>query len=125
MHRRIFAAALLALFAALINPAGAQSGKPTIVLVHGAFAESSSWNGVVSQLLARGYPVVAVANPLRGVKDDADYVAGVVRNIKGPAVLVGHSYGGSVITNVNEANVKALVYVSAFALDQGESSGEM
>jgi len=103
----------------------AQSTKPTIVLVHGAFAESSSWNGVVAELHADGYPVVAVANPLRGVKSDADYVAGVVKNIKGPVVLVGHSYGGSVISNVKERNVKALVYVSAFSLDQGESSGEM
>ena len=66
----------------------------TIVLVHGAFAESSSWNGVVSELLAQGYPVIAVANPLRGAKIDADYTASVLASIDGPIVLVGHSYGG-------------------------------
>jgi pimeloyl-ACP methyl ester carboxylesterase len=122
MHTRFLAAALFILVGAFMSPASAQSTKPTIVLVHGAFAESSSWNGVVAELLAAGYPVVAAANPLRGVKSDADYVAGIVKTIKGPVVLVGHSYGGSVITNVNEGNVKALVYVSAFSLDQGETS---
>ena len=110
-----------------MNPAAAQSGKPTIVLVHGAFAESSSWNGVVAELLAEGYPVVAAANPLRGVKNDADYVATIVKAIDGPVVLVGHSYGGSVITNAanGNRNVKALVYVAAFAPEKGESALEL
>jgi len=98
--------------------------KPTVVLVHGAFAESASWNGVLTDLIAKGYPVVAVANPLRGVKSDAAYVAGVLKDIKGPIVLVGHSYGGMVITNAVHDNnrVKALVYVDAFAPDTGETA---
>lgn len=117
-----FLTALLALLVGA-TPVTAQSAKPTIVLVHGAFAESSSWNGVVAELLADGYPVIAAANPLRGLKSDADYVAGVVRSVKGPVVLVGHSYGGSVISNVNGAGkVKAHVYVAAFSLEQGEST---
>jgi pimeloyl-ACP methyl ester carboxylesterase len=101
--------------------------KPTIVLVHGAFAESSSWDGVAAKLLAQGYPVVAAANPLRSVKSDASYVAGVVDAINGPVVLVGHSYGGAVITNVanGKGNVKALVYVAAFAPDSGENAAEL
>src|SRR3954469_21562059 len=72
--------------------------KPTIVLVHGAFAESSSWNAVITELAAKGYPTIAAANPLRGVKSDADYIASIVSSIKGPIILVGHSYGGSVIS---------------------------
>jgi len=97
------------------------ASKPTIVLVHGAFAESASWDGVVAKLLKDGYPVVAVANPLRGLKIDSDYVATVVQSINGPVVLVGHSYGGSVITDVNEKNVKSLVFVAGLAPDKGES----
>lgn len=110
-----------------MNPASAQDSKPTIVLVHGAFAESSSWNGVLSQLIPKGYPTVAVANPLRGVQSDADYVASVLQDIEGPIVLVGHSYAGSVITNAvhDNSNVKALVYVGAFAPDVGESATEL
>jgi pimeloyl-ACP methyl ester carboxylesterase len=98
--------------------------KPTIVLVHGAFADSSSWNPVIGELAARGYSLVAVANPLRGVKSDASYVASIVASIKGPVVLVSHSYGGMVITNAANsiANVKSLVYVAAFAPDNGESA---
>jgi len=105
----------------------AQTEKPTVVLVHGAFAESASWNGVVAELLAHGYPVVAAANPLRGVKADASYVAGVTASINGPIILVGHSYGGTVITNAvnGNKNVKALVYVAAFAPDAGESSNDL
>jgi pimeloyl-ACP methyl ester carboxylesterase len=97
------------------------------VLVHGAFADSSSWDGVVSRLLARGYPVVSVANPLRGVRSDADYVAAVLKTIKGPIVLGGHSYGGSVITNAAKGNknVKSLVYVAGFAPDTGESAATL
>jgi pimeloyl-ACP methyl ester carboxylesterase len=100
------------------------SGKPTIVLVHGAFAESSSWNGVAGKLLASGYPVIAVANPLRSVKSDAAYVAEVVDSIKGPVILVGHSYGGAVITGAaaGKSNVKALIYVAAFAPEAGETA---
>jgi pimeloyl-ACP methyl ester carboxylesterase len=101
--------------------------KPTVVLVHGAFAESSSWNGVLTKLIAEGYPVIAVANPLRGVKTDADYVAGVIIGIEGPVVLVGHSYGGFVISNAvkRNDNVKALVYVAAFAPEAGETAAEL
>jgi pimeloyl-ACP methyl ester carboxylesterase len=105
------------------SPAPGQDAKPTIVLVHGAFAESSSWNGVVKRLLAEGYPVIAVAVPLRGLQSDADYVATVFRNVHGPSVAVGHSYGGSVITVAATGNseVKALVFVAGVAPDQGES----
>ena len=106
------------------NPASAQDRKPTIVLVHGAFAESSSWTSVLTQLIPKGYPTVAAANPLRGVKSDADYIASILKGIKGPIVLVGHSYGGAVITNAvkDNSNVKALVYVSGFAPDTGETA---
>ena len=119
-----FLLAALVLLGASTN-AIAQSVKPTIVLVHGAFAESSSWNEVVAELLADGYPVVAAANPLRGVKNDAEQVASIVKGLKGPVVLVGHSYGGSVISNVHDGKVTAHVYVAAFALEQGESTIEM
>lgn len=107
--------------------AATPSIKPTVVLVHGAFAESSSWNGVVSRLLGQGYPVIAVANPLRGVQSDARYVTSVLDSISGPVVLVGHSYGGIVITNVApaRANVKALVYVAGFAAELGESAADL
>jgi pimeloyl-ACP methyl ester carboxylesterase len=127
MNKRFLVSAVLFLLGAFMNAAAAQSGKPTIVLVHGAFAESSSWNGVVAELLAEGYPVVAAANPLRGVKNDADYVATIVKAIDGPVVLVGHSYGGSVITNAanGNRNVKALVYVAAFAPEKGETALEL
>jgi len=102
----------------------AQSGKPTIVLVHGAFADASSWNGVIKVLEKNGYPVMAAANPLRGIKSDGEYVAGIVSSIKTPVVLVGHSYGGSVINEAanGNANVKALVFVAAFAPDAGETA---
>lgn len=95
-----------------------------LVLVHGAFADSSSWDGVVRGLQARRYPVVAAANPLRGPKFDAAAVASVVDSIKGPVVLVGHSYGGSVISAAasGKTNVKALVFVAAFAPDAGETA---
>lgn len=112
---------------AIMNPASAQNSKPTIVLVHGAFAESSGWNGVLTKLITKGYPTVAVANPLRGVKSDANYVASALKGIEGSIVLVGHSYGGAVITNaVNDnKNVKALVYVAGFAPDAGENAVEL
>ncbi|GAA0392321.1 alpha/beta hydrolase [Acrocarpospora corrugata] len=102
-------------------------GRPTIVLVHGAFAESSSWNGVIAALLADGYPVLALANPLRGVAGDADYLRSVLTDIEGDVVLVGHSYGGMVITNggTGNPNVKALVYIGGFAPDAGESAADL
>lgn len=115
----------LVLAAQLVAPmAQAQPAKPTVVLVHGAFADSSSWNGVIAILERDGYKVVAAANPLRGVRADADVVAGVVKSIEGPVVLVGHSYGGSVISAAAEGrpNVKALVYVAAFAPEAGETA---
>lgn len=98
--------------------------KPVIVLVHGAFAESSSWDSVIARLGKDGYTVIAAANPLRGVASDAAAVSGIVKSIKGPVVLVGHSYGGPVITEAanGNANVKALVYVAGFAPETGESS---
>jgi pimeloyl-ACP methyl ester carboxylesterase len=98
--------------------------KPTVVLVHGAFAESSSWNGVIAPLLDDGYPVLAVANPLRGVKSDSDYLRSVLAGIDGDVALVGHSYGGIVISNAGTGNdrVKALVFVGAFAPEAGESA---
>ncbi|QEL23758.1 alpha/beta hydrolase [Bosea sp. F3-2] len=115
----------LMLAAQLIAPiAQAQPTKPTVVLVHGAFADSSSWNGVIAILERDGYKVVAAANPLRGVRADADAVADVVKGIEGPVILVGHSYGGSVISEAGEGrpNVKALVYVAAFAPETGETA---
>lgn len=96
---------------------------PTIVLVHGAFADGSSWNGVIRILKHDGYNVIAVANPLRSVHADAQYVANILRTIQSPVVLVGHSYGGSVISEAatGNANVKALVFVAAFAPEAGET----
>ncbi|MFE9999896.1 alpha/beta fold hydrolase [Streptomyces avermitilis] len=97
--------------------------KPTIVLVHGAFADASSWNGVVERLERRGYTVIAPANPLRGLDSDSAYIASVLDSIKGPIVLAGHSYGGAVISTAAAGNprVKSLVYVSALMPDVGES----
>jgi pimeloyl-ACP methyl ester carboxylesterase len=97
--------------------------RPTIVFVHGAFADSSGWNAEVAVLLRLGYPVVAAPNPLRGLSSDADYVRSILRTIAGPIVLVGHSYGGAVITNAARgvSGVKSLVYVGAFVPDRGES----
>ena len=128
MHRMI-GGALLAASLVSTAPAGAQTApaptqKPTIVLVHGAFAESSSWNPVIEKLSSDGYKIAAVANPLRGVKSDAAYLSSVISSMPGPLVLVGHSYGGSVISGVSdpEAKVRALVYVSGLAPDVGESA---
>jgi len=98
---------------------------PTVVLVHGAFADGSSWNGVIERLQAKGVRVMAPANPLRGISADSAYVAAVFEQIDRPVLAVGHSYGGAVITNAaNDAkNVVGLVYVAAFAPDEGETLG--
>lgn len=100
---------------------------PVAVLVHGAFAESASWNGVIARLAAAGVPALAVANPLRSVQGDARYVRDVVASLERPVVLVGHSYGGHVITEAaaGDPAVRALVYVSAFAPEIGESALEL
>ena len=97
--------------------------KPTIVIVHGGWADSSGWSGEISRLTKAGYPVIAPANPLRGLTSDSDYIRSVLQTITGPIVLVGHSYGGAVISNAARgvSNVKALVFVAAFAPDTGES----
>ncbi|RVX37870.1 pimeloyl-ACP methyl ester carboxylesterase [Nonomuraea polychroma] len=101
--------------------------QPTIVLVHGAFADASSWSDVIRRLHRDGYRVVAAANPLRGLSDDAAYVRSVLDTVDGPVVLAGHSYGGSVITEAaaGDPDVKALVYIAAFIPDAGESAGEL
>ncbi|HEY3201585.1 MAG TPA: alpha/beta hydrolase [Actinomycetes bacterium] len=101
--------------------------RPTIVLVHGAFADASSWNGVIERLQRQGYTVVAPANPLRGVIADSAYIASVISQLDGPVLLAGHSYGGAVITNAatNAPNVVGLVYVAAFAPEEGETLGEV
>ncbi|MEV7238712.1 alpha/beta hydrolase [Streptomyces sp. NPDC051020] len=103
--------------------AGDPSQKPTVVLVHGAFVDASSWNSVIKRLQRDGYPVLAPANPLRGLASDATYINSVLKNVKGPVVLVGHSYGGSVISQAaaGDPDVKALVYIAAFAQDKGET----
>jgi pimeloyl-ACP methyl ester carboxylesterase len=98
---------------------------PTVVLVHGAFADASSWNGVIPLLQAQGMQVIAPSNPLRGIAHDSAYIASVFAQIDGPVLAVGHSYGGAVITNAaNDAkNVVGLVFVAAFAPDEGETLG--
>lgn len=99
----------------------------TIVLVHGAFADGSSWNGVIERLLKKGYLVVAPPNPLRGIEYDSAYLTSVVDQIAGPVLLVGHSYAGAVISNVapKAKNVVGLVFVAAFAPDDGEWLGDV
>ena len=101
--------------------------RPTVVLVHGAWADASSWNGVTESLLAAGYDVRAIANPVDDLTTDAEYVADFLNSLTGPVVLVGHSYGGSVITNAaaGSRKVKALVYVDAAAPDVGETNGSL
>ncbi|QAY73727.1 alpha/beta hydrolase [Agromyces protaetiae] len=108
------------------DPAGGSAEHPTIVLVHGAFADASGWEGVIDRLRDGGYPVLAVANPLRGLGKDSAYLRGVLDTIDGPLVLVGHSYGGAVITNAatGDPDVAALVYVAAFVPDEGEVLGQ-
>ena len=99
----------------------------TVVLVHGAFADSSSWDGVIELLQAAGIQVTAVPNPLRGISRDSAYVASFMRQVPGPVLAVGHSYGGAVISNAATGlgNVVGLVFVAAFAPDEGERLGEV
>jgi pimeloyl-ACP methyl ester carboxylesterase len=133
---RLVIAALVVAMAALIIPlsqtasahaasrAAASSGpKPTIVLEHGAWADTSSWNGVIERLQADGYTVYAPPNPLQGLAYDSAFLADFLHSISGPIVVVGHSYGGAVITNAvtGDPQVKALVYVDAFAPAQGQT----
>jgi pimeloyl-ACP methyl ester carboxylesterase len=101
--------------------------KPTVVLVHGAFTDASSWTGVIERLRHAGYTVLAPADPLRSMTGDARYIASFLASVKGPIVLVGHSYAGMVITNaaVGNPNVQALVYVSAYIPAVGESAVEL
>jgi pimeloyl-ACP methyl ester carboxylesterase len=101
--------------------------RPTVVLVHGAWADTSSWDGEVSALMEHGYDVRAIANPLENLTTDSEYVSAFLNTILGPIVLVGHSYGGSVITNAaaGNPNVKALVYVDAAAPAVGETNGSL
>lgn len=113
--------ALCAVLAApALLPATAAAEPPTVVLVHGAFADPTSWDGVAADLRADGYRVVVPDNPLRGPASDAAAIERVLDGIDGPIVLVGHSYGGAVVTNVADPDVTALVYVAAFAPQQGE-----
>ena len=131
-HRRrrpLFALLLTA--ALLLTGAGTASAatrtppKPTIVLVHGAFADASGFTEVIKKLQRKGYPVLAPANPLRGVDSDSAYLRSFLAQVPGPIVLAGHSYGGFVLTNAatGNPNVKALVYIAAFAPDAGDSVG--
>jgi len=110
-----------------MSTATSLAGAPTVVLVHGAFADSSSWNGVIERLLAEGVKVTAPANPLRGISIDSAYLASVIEQTEGPVVAVGHSYGGAVISNAAHGadNVVALVFVAAFAPANGEVLGEV
>ncbi|MFF3517156.1 alpha/beta fold hydrolase [Streptomyces sp. NPDC002573] len=102
------------------------TSTPTVVLVHGAFADAASWSGVIAELQREGIAVVAPPNPLRGLASDAAYIASVASQIDGPVVLVGHSYGGALITVAGTTeNVVGLVYVAAYVLEEGESLGEL
>ena len=100
---------------------------PSVVLVHGAFADAASWTSVTERLVSAGIAVRAIVNPLRGLSVDSAYVASVINQIPGPVLAVGHSYGGAVITNActHTDNVVGLVYVAAFAPDEGEKLGEL
>lgn len=120
----VLACALLAATPATAQPVGE---KPTIVLVHGAWADTSSWDGEVSALRQQGYDARAIANPVENLTTDSESVAAFLKTVPGPIVLVGHSYGGSVITNAayGNPNVKALVYVDAAAPDVGETNGSL
>ncbi len=111
-----------------MNAADKQTGaRPTIVLVHGAFADASSWNGVIGRLQHQGYTVIAAANPLRGLAADSAYTASLLNQIDGPVLLAAHSYGGAVVTNAatSAPNVVGLVFVAAFATDDGENLNDV
>jgi pimeloyl-ACP methyl ester carboxylesterase len=112
---------------ATAEPAQRTDAKPTIVLVHGAFADGSSWNRVIERLQHQGYSVIAPAVPLRGLAADSAYLASVVNQLDGPVLLVGHSYAGALITNAatDAANVVGLVFVAAFAPDTDERLGDV
>jgi pimeloyl-ACP methyl ester carboxylesterase len=115
--------------AAATTPAG-KSGpkvKPTIVLVHGGYADSSCWNGTIRSLQGKGYTTICGSNPLRGIPTDAPYIGSLLDSINGPVVLVAHSMGGTVITNAaaGKSNVKALVYIAAFVPDVGETQADL
>ena len=103
------------------------TNTPTVVLVHGGFADASYWGPVIKELQAHDVPVLAPPNPLRGLAHDAKYLASFVNQIDGPVLLVGHSYGGAVISvaGASTPNAVGLVYVAAFVLDEGESFGEI
>jgi pimeloyl-ACP methyl ester carboxylesterase len=105
----------------------ATTSRPTVVLVHGAFADASSWNGVIPLLQAQGVVVTAPPNPLRGIATDSAYIASLLNQIPGPVLAVGHSYAGAVIANAasQATNVVGLVFVAAFAPDEGERLGEV
>lgn len=125
--RAVSIAAALASLGGMAANAAPHSDKPTIVLVHGAFADASSWNGVIARLERDGFNVIAAANPLRGVASDATAIAAIAQATAGPVVLVGHSYGGPVITEAanSATNIKALVYVAGFLPERGESSSTL
>jgi pimeloyl-ACP methyl ester carboxylesterase len=110
-----------------MNTNSQDESRPTVVLVHGAFADASSWNDVIEGLQADGVRVTAPPNPLRGISIDAAYIASLLGQIPGPVLAVGHSYGGAVITNAasNAKNVVGLVYVAAFAPDEGETLADV
>jgi pimeloyl-ACP methyl ester carboxylesterase len=110
-----------------MSPTTTPPGQPTVVLVHGAFADGSSWSGVIERLQARGIDVVAPAVPLRGIATDSAYLADLLAEIPGPVIVAGHSYGGAVISNAatHAPNVAGLVFVAAFAPDEGERLGEV
>jgi len=137
---RLIIAAVIVAIAGLVIPlsqiasartaeaaAAGDGPKPTIVLVHGAWADSGSWDGVTQRLQADGYTVYALPNPLQGLPYDTAYLADFLHSISGPIVLVGHSYGGAVITNAatGDPQVKALVYVDAFAPAQGQTLAQL
>src|SRR5213596_2212849 len=111
----------------LVSQTTPPTGPLTVVLVHGAFADASSWTGVIERLQASGVQVTAPANPLRGLSSDSAYIASVFDQIPGPVMAVGHSYAGVVITNAatSASNVVGLVYVAAFAPDEGERLGDV
>lgn len=122
---KTFVLSALAMLAAAT--AASAADKPTIVLVHGAFAEGSSWDGVAARLRADHYPVILAANQLRGVPGDSASLTALLSTVQGPVVLVGHSYGGVVISNAAKSgsNVRALVYVAGFAPETGESAATL